>query len=206
MKPKEQPKPKPTRGARRKTPLTITYIVGMLESSAHLDTRGSERRRVEANDSGRATGKEIELHGKSYQVVELPSNSYSLGITLSAQILAGHAAEVALKYAYECEHRDKTAPQSHWLNDLYSVLPEGARKRIEDDYSIRKQRHRNSRWPGWETAEEVFRSARDYPVRSRYATEEGQPDWQSQPIFLREAVCSVLASLGHNVHWGSGSS
>ena len=62
-------------------PLTITYIVGMLDSSAHLDTRGSERRQVEANDSGKATGQEIKLHGKSCQVVELPPNSYSLGIT-----------------------------------------------------------------------------------------------------------------------------
>ena len=130
----------------------------------------------------------------------------SRGITLSAQILAGQAAEVALKYAYEFEHSDKTAPQIHWLDDLYSRLSEGVKKRIEEDYSIRKQRHGHSLWPGWETAEEVFRSARDYPVRSRYAMEEGQPDWQSQPIFLREAVCSVLASLGQNVQWGTGSS
>ena len=205
MKSKNQPKSKSIREARRKGPLTIAYIVGMLESSAHLDTRGSEMRRVEANEAGRASGRQMKLHGKSYQVIELPSNSYSLGITLSAQVLAGQAAELALKYAYECEHRE-TAPQIHWLDDLYSRLSDSVKKRIEEDYSTRKQRHGASPWPGWETAEDVFHSARDYPVRSRYAIEEGQPDWQSQPVFLREAVCSVLASLGQNVHWGSVSS
>ncbi len=201
MDPKLNPKSKSERGANRKSPLTLLYIVGMLESSAHLDTRGSERRQVEAKEGGKSTGQDMVLQGKPYKVVELPSNSYSIGITLSAQVLAGQAAELALKYAYECEHGDKAAPQIHWLDDLFSLLSDEMKKAIEEDYSIRKQRHSSSPWPGWETAEEVFRSARDYPVRSRYATEEGQPDWRFQPIFLREAVCSVLASLGYNIRW-----
>ena len=205
MKPENQRTSKSAGPASRKTPLTIPYIVGMLESSAYLDTRGSERRQEEASAAGRASG-QMKQHGKSHQVIELPSNSYSLGITLSAQVLAGQAAELALKYAYEGEHRDEPAPRTHRLDSLYLQLSDDVKRRIEEDYSIRKQRHGDSPWPGWETAEGVFRSSRDYPVRPRYATEEGQPDWQSQPVFLREAVCSVLASLGYNVHWGSGPS
>ena len=204
MKPKNQWKSKSEGSASRKRPLTIPYIVGMLESSAHLDTRGSARRQEEASTAGRASGHQ-KLHGKSYQVIELPHNSYSLGITLSAQVLAGQAAELALKYVYEREHRDEPAPTTHRLDYLYSLLSDGMKKRIEEDYSIRKQLHGDSPWPGWETAEGVFRSNRDYPVRPRYATEEGQPDWKWQPVLFREAVCSVLASLGYNVNWGSGS-
>ena len=198
MKPKSRRKSKGPAG--RKTPLTITYIVGMLDSSTHLDTRGRERRQDEASTVGRASGKRVELHGKSYEVIELPSDSLSLGITLTAQVLAGQAAELALKYAYEREQLDEPAPTTHRLDYLFSLLSDTVKKRIEEDYSMRKQRHGEAIWPGWETAEEVFHSAKDYPVRPRYATEAGQPDWESQPIFLREAVCSGLASLGYNVH------
>ena len=137
MKPKNQWKSKSEGSASRKTPLTIPYIVGMLESSAHLDTRGSARRQEEASTAGRASGHQ-KLHGKSYQVIELPHNSYSLGITLSAQVLAGQAAELALKYVYEREHRDEPAPTTHRLDYLYSLLSDGMKKRIEEDYSIRK--------------------------------------------------------------------
>ena len=35
----------------------------------------------------------------------------------------------------------------------------------------------------------------------RYATEEGTNIGYSQPIFLREAICSVLNSLGVPVKW-----
>ncbi len=190
--------------ATRKSPHSISFIVGMLESSAHLDNLGQERRGQEADTMENNGSDNVLLNGKVYQAVVLPPNSCSLGITLAAQILAGQAAELALKYVFEQENPSKTAPQIHRLDILYSKLSEWSKKMVEADYLNRKRLHDALLWPGYETAEEVFRTSRDYPVWARYATEGGQQSVQLQPIFLREAVCSVLASGGYNVHWGTG--
>ena len=195
-------KSKSAAAKRRKSPVTIPAIVGMLESSAHLDALAAEKRKDEEKQVGAPTGRKVDWHGKSYELVELPHDAYSIGITLSAQIVAGQAAELALKYAFQVENPDKVAPQIHWLDDLYRRLSSNRKNQIEGDYSLRKSRHSSHPWPGWQTAEEVFRSGRDYPVLFRYATEEGQAPYEVQPVFLREAVCSVLASLGANVRWG----
>ena len=177
----------------------------MLESSAHLDTLGGQKRKAEAKQIGTATERRVDWHGKSYEHIALPPNASSIGITLSAQIVAGQAAELALKYAIEFEDPDRSAPPTHRLDDLYGKLSSDRKDAIEQDYSKRKSCHTLPR-QGWQPAGEVFGSARDYPVLFRYATEEGQASYEMQPVFLREAVCSVLASLGANVRWGSGSS
>ncbi len=192
---------KQRRQTARKSEITISAVVGMLESSAHLDELATERRRSEAEKFGRTTGERMEWDGKSYEVVQL-EGGHSIGITLSAQIIAGQAAELALKYAFEVEYPIKSAPSIHRLDDLYSQLSKERKNRIERDYSTRKQRHNSPPVPGWETAQEVFDSCRDYPVLFRYATEEGQSPYEVRPILLREAVCSVLASLEVNVRWG----
>ena len=190
----------------RKQPITIHAIVGILESSAHLDTVAAEKRRTEAAESGISKGT-IVWHGKEYEMVELP-DAYSIGITLSAQILAGQAAELALKYAYESEHpnANKGAPGGHDLDVLFKQLSQDRKIKIEQDYAVRIRRHTSPPTEGWETVEEAFRSGRNYPVLFRYATEEGQEFHYMEPIFLREAICSVLASLGANVRWGASSS
>ena len=205
MVPTNQMEPNSRKRTSRKSPLTISFIVGMLDGSAELDTRGNEQRKREAYTLGSIGEESIEIQGTKYQVIKLPPNSWSLGVTLSAQILAGQAAELALKYAYEQENPSKTAPQIHRLDSLYFKLGEETRRNVEDDFATRKERHSNFIWPGWETAKEVFYSARDYPVWARYATEEQHQPREFQPILLREAVCSVLASMGYNVRWGVGS-
>ena len=175
----------------------------MLESSALLDERANDKRREEAEKTGNTRDAKMGWHGKSYQVIDLPIYSYSLGITLSAQILAGQAAELALKYAFEIDHSDRSAPPTHELGDLYSRLSQERKLTIEDDYSRRKHRHDTPQICGWQSAQELFLSATHYPVLFRYATEEGQPPYEVHPIFLREAICSVLSTLGINVRWGS---
>ena len=176
----------------------------MLESSAHLDNLATERRRVEAKESGVTRSEKMEWHGKSSDGVDLPSNSLSLGIELSAQILAGQAAELAIKYVFQVEYPEEPPIEGHFLDDLYLKLSNDRRFKVEEEYGVRVLNHSSQPIPGWGTAQEVFRSGRDYPVLFRYATEEGQSPYEVQPIFFREAVCSVLASIGTNVRWGAG--
>ena len=190
---------------RRKQPITVEAIVGMLESSAHLDAMAAEQRRKEAGEFGRPTGQLMDWKGESYEVVDV-TGGYSIGITLSAQILAGQAAELGLKYVYEAENPRVGAPRGHQLDALYEKLTKNTKARIEEDYTVRREQHDSSPGEGWKTVEAVFRSAKDYPVIFRYATEEGQAFPYMEPIFLREAVCSVMASLGINIRWGTGSS
>ena len=191
-----------TKEPKRKQPGTVEAVVGMLESSARLDGVAAEKRRSEAAEFGRSTGKRMESHGESNEVIDI-LGGYSLGIFLSAQILAGQAAELALKYTYEQEFPGRVACTTHDLGALYEQLSMARKERIEADYATRIQRHESSPGNGWETARNAFRSGRDYPVLFRYATEEGQAIPWVEPIFLREAVCSVLASLGFNIRWGS---
>ena len=206
MKSSRVRKSKSTKAPKRKAPITIPAIVGMLESSARLDEFAAQQREVEASKIGRATGEIVDWHGEQREVVALPLNAYSFGMIQSAQILAGQAAELALKYAFESKKPQDIAPTIHELDCLYELLSDDRKEKTEEDYSLRKQRHSSPPISGWQTAEEVFCSARDYPVLFRYLTEEGVSSFEVQPQFLREAVCSVLATLSVNVRWGSGSS
>ena len=132
----------------------------------------------------------MDWHGNSYEVIDV-LGGYAIGISISAQILAGQAAELVLKYAYEAEN-SKTAPQTHELDALYRLLSQDRKAKIEEEYAVRIQRHESSPGEGWKTAKQAFLSGKDYPVRFRYATEEGQSPSCVEPIFLREAICSVL--------------
>ena len=137
--------------------------------------------------------------------IENKEVSYSFGVTQSAQILAGQAAELALKWAFETENSDKVAASTHRLDSLFNSLSNVKKRDIEDDYARRIQQHRGLPIQGWRTAEGVFSSGRDYPVLFRYLT-EGPSSFEVQPQFLREAVCSVLESLGFPTEWNQGSS
>ena len=191
------------RAVRRKGTITEPLIVGMLESSARLDEAAAERRRVEAAESGKSLGLKPGPDGKLREVINI-SGGYSIGMTQSAQVLAGFAAELALKYAYEKEHPDDTAPPSHKLrDDLYRALSPSMMNEIEADYSERVQRHKTPPDEGWRTAEQVFRSANDYFDNWRYMSEIGRTIPYAQPIFLREAICSVLQAIGIKVRWSA---
>ena len=166
-----QCKPKSPR-AKRKGPNTVHSIRGMLYSSACLDQDAIEKKEI----------------------------SYSFGITQSAQILAGQAAELALKWAFEAENPDKIAASTHRLDCLFNSLSSDRKQNIEDDYASRIRQYRSLPIEGWRTAKQVFLSGGDYPVLFRYLT-EGPPSFEVQPQYLREAVCSVLVSLGFKTEW-----
>ena len=158
--------------AKRKNPETTTqYIVGMIDTSVYVEKY--------ANKS-----------------VQRP---YYSGVLQSALLLTALAAELSLKLAYENENPNETAPEVHYLDELYSRLTPSRKRDIEEEYSRREKLHKNPPIPGWQTAEDVFRSGRALPVVLRFITEEGQSSFGIHPNFLREAVCSVLGSLGTKV-------
>ena len=191
--------------SKRKRPITVEVVVGMLESSAQLDSAAAERRKIEAADFGKSRGFQRDRDGKSRKLIDI-SGGYSIGMTVSAQVIAGLAAELALKYVYEIENPSATAPQTHKLYDkLYSKLSTNRRDSVEADYAVRIQRHQFEPDQGWKTAKQVFQSANDYFEKWRYATEEDTVITYSQPVFLREAICSVLKTLGVNISWSDAS-
>ena len=191
---------RPTRKAR----VIESLVVGMLESSAHIDSLATERQKIEAEEFGRRERKQ-DQHGEMREVRDI-SGGYSIGMIQSAQVLAGLAAELALKYVYEIEHPDAVAPQTHKLyDDLYSKLSVNRRDEIEADYAVRIQRHERLPDEGWKTSEQAFQSANNYFLDWRYMAEEGNVIPYAQPVFLREAICSVLKTLGINIRWSEAS-
>lgn len=185
----------------RKTPMTINLVAGMLESSAMLDTHAAKQGKIEAKTVGKPMGWHQGPDGIVREVIDV-SAGYSLGIMQSAQVLAGLAAELVLKYAFESENPKLVAPSSHHLHDLYCRLSQKKRTSVESDYAKRIKRHTDTPPVGWRKAKQVFQSADNYFVDWRYLSEEGNNLSDAQPIFLREAVCSVIAALGVTVNWG----
>lgn len=158
--------------AKRKNPETTTqYIVGLIDSSVYVEKYADE-------------------------CVRRP---YYSGILQSALLLTALAAELALKLAFENENPNEIAPELHYLDDLYSRLTPNKKEYIEKEYSRRIGLRVSSTIPGWQTAEDVFRTGRALPVVLRFLTEEGQSPFEIHPNFLREAVCCVLGSVGTNV-------
>ena len=187
----------------RKAPVIESLVVGMLESSAHIDSLAAERQKIEAEEFGRREWQQ-DQHGERREVIDI-SGGYSIGMIQSAQVLAGLAAELALKYVYEIEYPDAVAPQTHKLyDDLYSKLPVKRRNKIEADYAVRIQQHKRLPDEGWKTSEQAFQSANNYFLDWRYVA-EGNDIPYAQPVFLREAICSVLKTLDINIRWSEAS-
>ena len=74
---------------------------------------------------------------------------------------------------------------------------------IESDYSERIKGRNDNPPVGWSKAKQVFQASDNYFVDWRYVSEEGSDVPDAFPIWLREAVCSVLASLGTTITWGN---
>ena len=182
--------------------MTINLVAGMLESSAHLDELASTKRKIEAETIGQSIGWKRFSDGEMYECIDI-SGGYSLGIMQSAQVLVGLAAELSLKYAFESEHPNTVAPSSHKLHSLYCGLSKEKRTAIESDYSERIKGRKDNPPVGWRKAKQVFQASDNYFVDWRYLSEEGRNVSDAFPIWLREAVCSVLASLDIKITWSN---
>ena len=188
----------------RKQPITPDLVVGLLESSAHLDEYAAVRRAEDAEEYGTVRRrKAVPPDGVIREVIYL-ERAYSLGITQGAQVLGGLAAELALKYLWEDENPGQSAPGTHELHNLFRSISSQRRDEIESDYQVRLQRHDNMPASGWQTVDEVFQKTNDYFEHWRYVSEEGASIPYTEPRFLREAVCSVLRTIGVNITWDAG--
>ena len=185
----------------RKTAVTPDLIVGLLESSAHLDEWAVVRREEDAAQYGTTTERVPTPPDGKVRTVKRMQRAYSLGITQGAQVLAGLAAELALKFVWEYEHPGQSASRTHKLHNLFRSISPQRKNEMEADYKVRLQRHTNMPASGWQTIEEVFRTTNDYFENWRYVSEEGVRIPWTEPRFLREAICSVLKTAGVNVTW-----
>ena len=139
------------RATKRKQPITLGMIVGILESSALIDEKASEKQKQEAEAFGRVMEP---LNKEVRELLQLPERAtprvidltggYSIGMFQSAQVLAGLAAELALKLAYEHERPGVSAPDTHDLFSLYKRLTVERKAEIEADYLVRLDRDQST--------------------------------------------------------------
>ena len=177
---------------------TACVIVGMLESSALLDQKAAEMRRSE---SIHGISRGVQTIGSfTAEVIALPL-SHSLGVTISAQVLAGQAAELGLKLLYE-EKTQRSAIRNHDLYDQWTKLPTNVRQMVQERYELRIKRHMPLNQPKWTRLSELLVSCRRYAIDWRYVTEDDPQRYlDTSPVLLREAVCSVMSVLGYNINW-----
>ena len=191
----------------RMNPALLSVVAGILESSATLDEQAAKKREKEAKKfeilgalSEIPDGIRELTNSKKKEAINIPiEKSLSLGTMASAQVLAGLAAELALKYAYEDDNPERCAQRIHNLSDLFGSLSSERKKQIEEDYRIRVQEHSHNPASGWETAENAFQSAKDHFVKWRYMPQKLDEFHLEQPVWLREATASILATLGQNI-------
>ena len=134
--------------SKRRQPITLATIAGMLKSAAIINEHFNTRFKQEVTESGSVVRPPTEEEKDALQfhkgasalgvsLSERYSGNYSIGMYQSAQVLVGLAAELALKFAYEQENPNISAPNSHDLFDLYHNLSRERKCGIEFDYSRR---------------------------------------------------------------------
>ena len=194
---------------KRKQPITLATIGGMLKSAAiineHFNTRLEQESIVVGTILRTPTGKEreaLQLSDRAsalgIDLTEGYSGNYSIGMYQSCQVLVGLAAELALKFAYEQDNPSMDPPGGHDLFVLYGKLSQDRKADIESDYSIRILRRQDMQPVNWQTAESVFKAVRNHFVDWRYMSERRVIPY-FQPVLLVEAACSVCKTLGMNI-------
>ena len=111
-----------------------------------------------------------------------------LGMYQGRVVLVALAAELALKWLWECENK-VAAKSKHPLLDWYCCLTPDAKKAIESDYKSRVVNAKSD----WETAHSVFKKCNKAFEHWRYIVEEGSfPNFAMQATYLGQATISVL--------------
>ena len=128
-------------------------------------------------------------HGKR-KVSNLDSEQrQDLGKYQGRVVLAGLAAELALKWLWEWDNHPRSSKGCHDLLILFNELSEDLKEKVRAAYL---QRACPSE-PGWESADEVFNICRNAFVDWRYVVEEGGfKDYVMHATYLNHATRSVL--------------
>ena len=140
-----------------------TVLPGMLRSAKAL---------IECGDSEHGNGD--------------PKSLYP-GTMIAATIISAQSAELLLKYKIEQEgHR---IGNTHDLYDLYKILKKESKRAIEKEFA--EQTLKITPPDGWDTAESVFRKARNALVDWRYSVESTTV----APLLYFHALYTAAASV-----------
>lgn len=140
-----------------------TVLPGMLRSAKTLIERGDSE--LEKRD---------------------PKSLYP-GTMIAATIISAQCAELLLKYKIEREGH--CIGNTHDLYDLYKTLAEESKKAIEKEFA--EQTSKIAPPDGWNTAESVFRKARNALVDWRYSVESTM----EPPLLYFHALYTAAASV-----------
>ena len=104
-------------------------------------------------------------------------------------MLAGLAAELALKWLWEWDNHPRSSKSRHDLLILFNELLEDLNEKVRAAYLQRACPYE----PRWESADEVFKICRNAFVDWRYVVEEGGfKDYVMHATYLNHATRSVL--------------
>ena len=104
-------------------------------------------------------------------------------------VLVSLAAELALKFAWEQENKDKVAETTHDLWKLFGRLSDHSQQRIRSEYVARAQ----PPMQGWKTVDQVFKTCRWAFENWRYIVEEDKfPNFIMHATYLKHATLSIV--------------
>ena len=128
-------------------------------------------------------------HGKP-KVANLDSEQrQDLGKYQGRVVLAGLAAELALKWLWERDNQPSSSKNCHDLLFLFNELSDDLKVEIRAAYLQRACLCE----PGWESADKVFKICKNAFVDWRYVVEEGGfKDYVMHATYLNHATLSVL--------------
>ena len=108
-------------------------------------------------------------------------------------VLMALAAELALKFAYEKDNPQESAPATHNLSKLFKKLKGHRQAKIQEHYEHLLSERELSPQEEWcETVSQVFKKCRDISMVWRFAVEEGKVPTK----FVMRATYLELATRG----------
>ena len=166
--------------AKKKIQQTPDFVMGLLESADLIGESLPHSPRWLAQGISR---------GK-HQVANLDSEQRKeLGKYQGRVVLAGLAAELALKWLWERDNQPSSSKSCHDLLVLFNELSEDLKGKIRASYLLRACPCE----PGWESADKVFKICKNSFVDWRYVVEEGGfKDYVMHATYLNHATLSVL--------------
>ena len=166
--------------ARKKILPTPDFVKGLLESADLIGESLPHSPRWLAQGIARGKPKVVNLDSEQRQ---------ELGKYQGRVVLAGLAAELALKWLWERDNHPSSSKSCHDLLILFDELSEDLKGKIRAAYLQRACPCE----PGWESADKVFKICKNAFVDWRYVVEEGGfKDYVMHATYLHHATRSVL--------------
>ena len=165
---------------RRKIPQTPDFVKGLLASSNLIGAA--------LPDSPRWLAQRIS-GGKSKIAKLDPEQRQELGEYQSRVVLAGLAAELALKWLWEKGNQSCSAKSCHDLSVLFNELSEEIKGKVRAGYLKRVCPSEQ----GWDSVDNVFKICKHAFVDWRYIVEKGGfKDYIMHVTYLNHATRAVL--------------